>query len=376
MPSACRSRPTSPHPVYYVALGDALAAGSSSPTSPGYVNDLQSKLGTTVPDLQLVDLSCSSETSTSMIKGGDCLYPSGSQLAAADAFIAAHKKSVALVTVDIGGADFLACLNGESVDPQCITATNTAMAADLTTVVTHLRSAAGPSRPIVGMNYFDPFLDYWPDGALGRGIAEQSVAVIGSINSTIGAVDADESVPLADVSGAFETTDLSHKVRTSFGRVPVAVDNTCTWLDFTCAKGRGGFAEDTDSGRVGRGGRGLRGGPAPEPRRRIQNAALTPRFGSGAPQLRKTMELVTATMASGGDAVARDPAGKAVFVRGALPGEHVAVKIVNDRKKYAVASLEAVIDPSPDRIAPPCPEIDRGCGACPGNRSRRPRSDA
>ena len=39
------------------------------------------------------------------------------------------------------------------------------------------------------------------------------------------------------------------------------------------------------------------------------------------------MELNVATMANGGDAVARDPEGKAVFVRGALPGERVAVTI-------------------------------------------------
>ena len=77
------------------------------------------------------------------------------------------------------------------------------------------------------------------------------------------------------------------------------------------------------------------------------------------------MELVLATMASGGDAVARDPEGKAVFVRGALPGERVAVKLLNNRKKYAVATVEALIEPSPDRIAPPCPEVERGCGACP-----------
>jgi hypothetical protein len=236
-----------PPPHFYVALGDALAGGSSSPTSPGYVNDLESKLGTTVPDLQLVDLSCPTETSTTMIKGGDCPYPSGSQLAAADGFIAAHKAALVLITIDIGGADFLACLNGESVDPQCITATNTLMSANLTSIVTHLRSAAGASVPIVGMNYFDPFLDYWPEGGSGRGIAEESVSVIGSINSAIGAVYADQSVPMADVSGAFKTTDLSQKVKTSFGRVPVAVDNTCSWLDFTCAKGQGGFAEDTDA---------------------------------------------------------------------------------------------------------------------------------
>jgi hypothetical protein len=27
----------------------------------------------------------------------------------------------------------------------------------------------------------------------------------------------------------------------------VAVVNTCTWLDFTCAKGEGGFGDDTNA---------------------------------------------------------------------------------------------------------------------------------
>ena len=238
-----------PPPHFYVALGDAIA-GAGSPTDPGYVNDIEAKIGTTVPDLELVDLSCFEETSTSMIQGGDCPYPSGSQLAAADAFIAAHKASLALVTIDIGGADFLVCLDGQSVDPQCITDTNTLMGSNLTTIVTHLRSAAGSSVPIVGMNYFDPFLDYWPEGGSGRAIAEESVSILGSINSVMATVYADQSVPMADVSGAFETTDLSHKVKTSFGRVPVAVANTCNWLDFTCAKGRAGYRRRHRRGRA------------------------------------------------------------------------------------------------------------------------------
>jgi hypothetical protein len=29
--------------------------------------------------------------------------------------------------------------------------------------------------------------------------------------------------------------------------VPVAVANTCQWLDFTCAQGEGGFGDDTDA---------------------------------------------------------------------------------------------------------------------------------
>jgi 23S rRNA (uracil1939-C5)-methyltransferase len=76
------------------------------------------------------------------------------------------------------------------------------------------------------------------------------------------------------------------------------------------------------------------------------------------------MELVTSAMASGGDAVARDRQGKAVFVRGALPGERVRVKVLHEHATYAVASIDELIEASPHRVAPPCPEVERGCGAC------------
>jgi 23S rRNA (uracil1939-C5)-methyltransferase len=76
------------------------------------------------------------------------------------------------------------------------------------------------------------------------------------------------------------------------------------------------------------------------------------------------VELTTSAMASGGDAVARDSSGKAVFVRGALPGERVSVKVITDRPSYTIGCVDTVIEPSPHRITPPCPEVDRGCGAC------------
>ncbi len=78
----------------------------------------------------------------------------------------------------------------------------------------------------------------------------------------------------------------------------------------------------------------------------------------------KYLELLTTGMASGGDAVARDPEGKAVFVRGALPGERVRVRLVADHARYAIGSINELVEPSPDRIVPPCPEVERGCGAC------------
>ncbi len=76
------------------------------------------------------------------------------------------------------------------------------------------------------------------------------------------------------------------------------------------------------------------------------------------------MELVTSGMASGGDAIARDAEGKAVFVRGALSGERVRVRVVTDRARYTIASVDELIEASSDRITPACPEVERGCGAC------------
>lgn len=64
----------------------------------------------------------------------------------------------------------------------------------------------------------------------------------------------------------------------------------------------------------------------------------------------------------GGEGVVRID-GKAVFVTGALPGETVQVRITEDHDRWARAELAEVVDPSPDRVEPPCP-IAWECGGC------------
>ncbi len=68
------------------------------------------------------------------------------------------------------------------------------------------------------------------------------------------------------------------------------------------------------------------------------------------------------TLAFGGEAVGRLD-GKAVFVAGGIPGERVRVELVHDAGRYARARLIEVLDPSPDRVAAPCPYYD-DCGGC------------
>jgi tRNA/tmRNA/rRNA uracil-C5-methylase (TrmA/RlmC/RlmD family) len=55
--------------------------------------------------------------------------------------------------------------------------------------------------------------------------------------------------------------------------------------------------------------------------------------------------------------------GKAVFVEGALPGEKVLARVVNEKHNYCKARVARILDASPSRMDPPCPYI-HACGGC------------
>ncbi|RFS28157.1 23S rRNA (uracil(1939)-C(5))-methyltransferase RlmD [Aeromonas dhakensis] len=55
--------------------------------------------------------------------------------------------------------------------------------------------------------------------------------------------------------------------------------------------------------------------------------------------------------------------GKAIFIEGALPGEQVKARILEDKKQYAHAALQQVVTPAANRIAPFCSHY-RECGGC------------
>src|SRR4051794_40220545 len=76
------------------------------------------------------------------------------------------------------------------------------------------------------------------------------------------------------------------------------------------------------------------------------------------------IELKTTSMAVGGEAVAREDAGRVVFVGGALSGERITADLYDERKTFARAHTLSVIDASPDRVEPPCPHVGEGCGGC------------
>ena len=68
-------------------------------------------------------------------------------------------------------------------------------------------------------------------------------------------------------------------------------------------------------------------------------------------------------VAHGGHWVARDAAGRVLFVRHALEGELVRARITAVAQRHAFADAVEVLEAAPDRVVAPCP-IAADCGGC------------
>ena len=55
--------------------------------------------------------------------------------------------------------------------------------------------------------------------------------------------------------------------------------------------------------------------------------------------------------------------GKAIFIDGALPGEHVSFNPYRKKPSYELAKLGQILIPSSSRTTPQCPHFDL-CGGC------------
>ena len=232
-------------PLYYLSLGDSLSrgvqpdpAGQNQPTDQGYADDLAKVARLVLPGLRLVKLGCETEeTTTSMLGGGRCAYANGAQLAEAEAFLRAHRDATVLVTLDIGANDLSRCINRATgaIDLACVQATFAQAPANLATIVARLRAAAGPRVPIVGMNFYDPFLAAWLQGPAGQALARLSVQLVTQYNDLLEAAYQAAGMPVADVQAAFSTTDFDTLVTLAgVGQVPVNVARVCQWT-WMCA---------------------------------------------------------------------------------------------------------------------------------------------
>jgi lysophospholipase L1-like esterase len=244
--TACSSAPAAKPPPptsYYLALGDSLsrgvqpdAAGASVETGQGYPDLVYATLLASHPALRLVRLGCPGETTKTMMHGGICRYSAGSQLAAATAFLRAHRGHVFLVTIDIGANDLEDCGNRPSLTQlaSCIGQLPKATA-NVAAILATLRAAAGPGVRIVGMNYYLPALAEWRSGLLGRATAELSEKFAVAYDDLLKRAYGQAGITVANVFGAFETTNFGDPVTVpGVGSVPRNVARICQWT-WECA---------------------------------------------------------------------------------------------------------------------------------------------
>ncbi|MBN2840752.1 MAG: 23S rRNA (uracil(1939)-C(5))-methyltransferase RlmD [Coriobacteriia bacterium] len=78
------------------------------------------------------------------------------------------------------------------------------------------------------------------------------------------------------------------------------------------------------------------------------------------------------SLAHGGDGVTRLADGRTAFVPQSCPGDIVTLEVTEDHGRWVKARIAELLEPSPDRVQPPCPYFGR-CGGCQWQQVAYPR---
>lgn len=238
--AGCGSNAT---PGYYVSLGDSYSVGYQPLPVPGATSGYTAVVAKAT-GLRLENFGCAGATTSTILRSTGCLaaaaavtdavsYPSQSQAQAAVSFIERHRGDIGLITVTIGGNDILDCGDSKNV-LTCAESEINVVQADLRTLVTELRHAAGNGVPIIGLTYPDVFLGNWvyPPGKAAPAIAELSVGAFAYLlNPALQQAYRSAGARFLDVTAAtgayvpLSTTETT----TSYGTIPVAVARVCTY---------------------------------------------------------------------------------------------------------------------------------------------------
>jgi lysophospholipase L1-like esterase len=234
-------------PTYYVSLGDSYSVGYQPVlgATPGYTVYVARHTG-----LTLANFGCGGATTTSVLKSVGCPavlphtvgvvnYPATTQIAAAEAFITAHRGHIGLITVSIGGNDVIGCAT-QANPISCVGTAVNNIKANVTTLASDLRAAAGPGVPIIGSTYPDVYLGGYvyphnPPAASTVNLAKLSVTALKVlINPALAKAYASAGGSLVDVTAATGAyTSLNRTVTTSaYGTIPAPVASVCalTWF--------------------------------------------------------------------------------------------------------------------------------------------------
>lgn len=247
--AAKHGKKVKPRTQYYVSIGDSYAQGYqpgvTGPNRNGYAYQLPKIAAKRGYKLKLVNFGCGGATTESILKeklkpGAKCLGPeapkfSGTQAKAAEKFLKANRRDVALVTVSISGNDITSCAK----QPDAVTCVAGAMPVvekNIKTLLSGIRKAAGPKVRIVGITYPDVILGAWVGTNPNQDLAKLSVVAFEKlINPMLKKVYEQAGGRFVDVTAAtgaytpFEQlTDVA-----PYGSIPVAVAKVCD-LTYYC----------------------------------------------------------------------------------------------------------------------------------------------
>lgn len=250
----------------YVSLGDSLAVGfqpdesGGGETAYGYPDTLFRTIYGDDSTLEHESMGCPGEDTTTMLDGSQyCHYDEGSQLDAAEAYLADNRDDLRLVTLGVGANNFTICAEEDeddedfTVDEECVDEGLERLRTELPEIVERVRTAAGDDVQIIGMNYYNPFVvaalteEEDPDDEAdtdaaedeendqdepltGEALADYGNEVLEDLNDELASVYAANDVDLADVATAFEWDNSEEADGDS--ELPTNVQMVCdyTWM--------------------------------------------------------------------------------------------------------------------------------------------------
>jgi hypothetical protein len=239
--TSARANADTPLAGFYLDLGASASVGyqptdtapHGEPTTEGYANDIVTYEAERGVTLDLTELGCPGETTTTMVNGDDhCYHEDGSQLVDAMAFLRAHVTYEGIVTVDLGFNDIRHCLDEGSLGESCVDTKIDLLQEQLPFILSSLQSAAGPGVSFVGVGHYDPYLADAISGRSGARFASHSETVMDHLNDALSTIYASANIPMATVSDFFDGQSRARVDLEGVGLVADNVAHACelTWM--------------------------------------------------------------------------------------------------------------------------------------------------